>query len=78
MIVDHLSIMLDESGRKDKKTHFRFEKRLKVANFEDRVADWSSYRTSFSLAKKLKLLKGNIRLSNMELFGRVEVKIRKS
>ncbi|KAG5595099.1 hypothetical protein H5410_036331 [Solanum commersonii] len=50
-------------------------------NFQDRVASWwTSYvvegRPSFRQAKKLKLLKADIRVWNKKVFGSAEVKIR--
>nr|XP_009590391.2 uncharacterized protein LOC104087583 isoform X2 [Nicotiana tomentosiformis] len=62
---------------------FRFENMwLKVPGFGDKVKEWwTSYGVSgtpsFRLSKKLKLLKGDIIRWNKEVFGRVEVKMRK-
>nr|XP_016476809.1 PREDICTED: uncharacterized protein LOC107798345 [Nicotiana tabacum] len=79
---DHSPIMLDGSRRRSLRIPFRFENMwLQVSDFEDRVdAWWNGYvvtgTPSFRLASKLKMLKGDIRKWNKEVFGRVEVKIR--
>lgn len=61
---------------------FRFENMwLQATDFGDKVAGWwINYdvegRPSFRLAKKLKMLKDDIKVWNKEVFGREEVKIR--
>lgn len=51
-----------------------------MADFGDRVTSWSSSyvvegRPSYRLAKKLKLLKADMRVWNKEVFRRVKVKM---
>lgn len=83
LLSDHSPIMLDGSRGRQTRCPFRFENMwLRVNDFRDRVVDWwSSYevegRPSFRLAKKLKLLKKDIKVWNKEVFGRVKVKMGK-
>ncbi|PHT99388.1 Protein translocase subunit SecA [Capsicum chinense] len=81
LISDYSPILLDGSRGRWTKSPFRFESIwLSLSDFQDRVASrWSSYVVEgrpFRLAKKLKLLKANMRVWNKEVFGRIEVKMR--
>lgn len=73
--------MLDGS-RRALRISFRFEFIWHITlDFEDIVEVWwNEYEVvgtpSFRLASKLKLLKGDIRKRNMEVFRRVEVRMR--
>ncbi|XP_041015022.1 uncharacterized protein LOC121257839 [Juglans microcarpa x Juglans regia] len=72
---DHLPILLDCSGIRGGRRYFKFENMwLKSEGFVERVRQWwSSYQLqgtpSFVLAGKLKALKRDLKLWNMQSFG---------
>lgn len=78
IISDHMPILLDSGGIQQGRSPFRFENMwLLSEGFVERVGEWwNSYpvmgKPSFILAKKLKLLKEDLRKWNCELFGRLE------
>ncbi|KAH7863089.1 hypothetical protein Vadar_013200 [Vaccinium darrowii] len=78
-ISDHTPILLDSGGIRHGRTPFRFENMwLLTEGFTERVGEWwKSYlvagKSSFILAKKLNLLKRDLRIWNSETFGRLEV-----
>jgi hypothetical protein len=74
---DHFPIILACGGNKGGRKSFKFENMwLKEEGFVDRVRGWwASYQfhgtPSFILAKKLKALKGDIKIWNSSVFGNV-------
>jgi hypothetical protein len=79
-IFDHSPILLEAGGMSRGKSSFKFENMwLKVPDFVERVRGWgSSYSydgtPNFVLAKKLKALKGDLKVWNKEVFGDVGIK----
>ncbi|KAG5549689.1 hypothetical protein RHGRI_014853 [Rhododendron griersonianum] len=77
---DHNPILLSSGGIRSGRTPFRFENMwLLSEGFTDRVGEWwNSYsvmgKPSFVLAKKLKLLKEDLRKWNSEVFGNLKDK----
>ena len=80
---DHFPIVLEGGSFQRGSMLFRFEKMwLKNEGFVDKVRSWwDSYQVhgapSFILANKLKLLKNYFKRWNVEVFGHVEVRIKK-
>ena len=80
---DHFPIVLEGGSFQRGSMLFRFEKMwLKNEGFVDKVRSWwDSYQVhgapSFILANKLKLLKNDLKRSNVEVFGYVEDRIKK-
>ncbi|KAK4559257.1 hypothetical protein RGQ29_008482 [Quercus rubra] len=80
---DHFPIVLKGGSFQRGSMLFRFENMwLKDEGFVDRVRSWwDSYQVhgapSFILANKLKLLKNDLKRWNVEVFGLVEVRIKK-
>ena len=80
---DHFPIVLEGGSFQRGSMPFRFENMwLKDEGFVDRVRSWwESYQLqgapSFVLANKLKLLKNDLKRWNVEVFGHVEVRIKK-
>ncbi|KAG5540658.1 hypothetical protein RHGRI_020778 [Rhododendron griersonianum] len=78
IISDHMPILFDSGGIRQGRSPFRFENIwLLSEGFVERVGEWwNSYpvmgKPSFILAKKLKLLKEDLRKWNCEVFGRLE------
>ncbi|KAH7846593.1 hypothetical protein Vadar_015807 [Vaccinium darrowii] len=77
-ISDHMPILLDSGGIRQGRMPFRFENMwLLTEGFVERVGEWwNNYsvigKPSFVLAKKMKLLKEDLRKWNIEIFGRLE------
>ena len=77
---DHCSVMLDSERIKFGHLPFRFEKMwLKFEGFKDLLRVWweklhFSGSFSFILASKFNSLTGILRVWNIEVFGRVEIK----
>ena len=80
---DHFPTVLEGGSFQRWSMPFRFENMwLKDEGFVDRVWSWwDFYRvhgaTSFILANKLKLLKNDLKIWNVEVFGHVEARIKK-
>ena len=80
---DHFPIVLKGGSVQRGSMPFRFENMwLKDEGFVDRIWSWwDSYQVhgapSFILANKLKLLKNDLKNWNVEVFGHVEVRIKK-
>ena len=80
---DHFPIVLKGGSFQRGSMSFRFENVwLKDEGFVDRVRSWwDSYQVhgapSFILANKLKLLENDLKKWNVEVFGHVEVRIKK-
>ena len=80
---DHFPIVLEGGSFQRGSMLFRFENMwLMDEGFVDRVQSWwDSYQVhgapSFILANKLKLLKNYLKKWNVEVFGHVEVRIKK-
>jgi hypothetical protein len=75
---DHFLILLDCGGILGGKKSFKLENMwFRAEGFVDRVRQqWSSYHfqgsPSFTLARKLKVLKVDLKIWNEEVFGNVE------
>ncbi|KAH7856525.1 hypothetical protein Vadar_002478 [Vaccinium darrowii] len=78
-VSDHTPILLDGGGIRHGRTPFGFENMwLLTEGFTERVGEWwKNYsvvgKPSFILAKRLNLLKKDLRIWNSETFGRLEV-----
>ena len=80
---NHFLVVLEGGSFQRRSRPIRFENMwLKDEGFVDRVqSSWESYQfqgaLSFVLANKLKLLKNYLKRWNVEVFGHVEVRIKK-
>ena len=76
---NHAPILLLKGCLQNRKSSFKFENMwLKEEGFVDKVRNWWSFSfrgsPSFILAKKLQVLKGEIKRWNLEVFGNVEIR----
>lgn len=84
VVSDHAPLLLDCRGLWKGKSPFRFENMwlLEPGFLEWIRAKWCSYEIvgnpCFMLAKKLKLLKDDLKIWNKEVFGRIDIKIKKT
>lgn len=82
VLSDHVPLILECGGLQRGKSPFRFENMwLKESGFVEWVkSKWVSYEIegdlSFKLAKRLKLLKEDLKVWNREVFGKVDIRLK--